>query len=161
MRRPRSRNSFGRLPPRLVLGTAEERGRKIRAQNRPVSTQLAIAVLAAIAMVVGACVGGDSRVAYIVFRGNAYSGGVATEFAIVPADLTAVGEASEAYAQVRGNTVFALRGVSPEEAIFMESDGAEAPYSIFFRDGFGEVPMWRSIPGLCPYLEQPPASGCP
>ncbi len=124
-------------------------------------TRRAAALLAVLAIALSGC-GGDSRVAYVVFEGAKYSGGVAGEFTIAPSDLSSVGEASEARAQVRGRTVFALEGVSPEEAIFMESAIAEAPYWIFFRDGVGRegVPMERSIPGLCLYLASPPAGGC-
>lgn len=124
----------------------------------------AIAFVVVLALAVGACSATASLPYYVVFEGDTYYGGVASDMVISADDLTPVGEATEADENVRGDTVFALEGVSPNEAVVMENNlaGAEAPYWIFFRDGLGErgVPMWETIQGLCAYLGERPREGC-
>lgn len=109
------------------------------------------------------CSSGDVRVAYVEFRGARYSGGLAKEFDITVADLAAIGSATQVVAEVEGDTVFALSGVSPDEVIIMNSATPESAFSIFFRDGVGQrgVPMTQTVNGLCAYLDDPPSTGCP
>lgn len=98
----------------------------------------ALAAIAAIAFAAVGCSGGEARVANVEFRGARYSGGTATGLDINAADVAAIGSATRIQAQVEGDTVFALSGVSPDEVIVMNSATPESAFSIFFRDGVGQ-----------------------
>ena len=118
-------------------------------------------LLVAVAVAVVAGCTPSARVASVTYGGATYEGGVGGEFAIEPADLTAVGQATNIAIQSRGDTVYSLAGVDPGQAIVMDSADATGPYLILFRSGIGGgqgTPMTDVIPGLCQYLATPDPS---
>ncbi|MEW6224565.1 MAG: hypothetical protein AB1627_08030 [Chloroflexota bacterium] len=106
------------------------------------------------------------EVSWVSVDGNRYSGGPSTGYRIDSDDLIPFARATEIHAGAQGDEVFALRAVDPEQVVVMASTPEEeGPYWVFFRDGVlpelppGATPNFRfpTIPGLCGYLEEPPA----
>lgn len=119
-------------------------------------------VIVSAAALLASCIGPGSEPAFIRFDAAKYYGGPAREYEIEPNDLTAAGSAQEVAAGVEGETVFALDGVDPAQALAMPAR-EEGPYWIFLSENAVESgrPVNDTIPGLCSYLREPPEEGCP
>lgn len=110
---------------------------------------------------------------YISFNGANY-GAVWTENMVIKdSDLVPVGEANAVRTGgVQGTTVYGLSGVDPQQAVVMKTEPEfRVPYLLFLREGVFPAPsqgysserqplLWR-ITGICRYLKDPGAEGCP
>jgi hypothetical protein len=103
----------------------------------------------------------------ITFRGARYFSHWTAGMRIAPDDLQIVGTADGvASGDVVGNTVVALQGVSPDDAVVMPTrPGTGVAYLLFVREDVLRGPDGNPLPmgsviGICRYFIRPAAEGC-